>query len=401
MKSIGSKFLLLLFLAALAGLGWMIHARLQETDAPARRGGGERIAPVAVAPVEHGPIVLRRTFSGALEAAARFTAAPKVSGRVLRLNADVSDSVARGAVVAELDNDEYRQSVAAAEADLAVARANRTEAENALTIAARELQRVRTLRERGVASDSQLDAARAEHLAREAALAVAKAEATRAEAALETARIRLGYTRVVADWTGADAKRIVAERHADEGDTVSANAPLLTIVSMDPIIGVIFVAERDYGRLEIGQPVSLTADAYPGETFPGRIDRIAPIFRQETRQARVELAAENADGRLKPGMFIRATAELDRNPDATIVPDAALATREGDTGVFVVNEAESTVTWRPAAPGIREGDRVAVSGAGISGRVVTLGQQLVEDGARIRIPDDEAEAAPAPEAGTP
>jgi RND family efflux transporter MFP subunit len=401
MKSIGSKILLLLFLTALAGVGWMIHLRLQETGAPARRGGGERIAPVAAAPVEHGPIALRRTFSGALEASARFTVAPKVGGRVLRLNADVSDSVARGAVVAELDNDEYRQSVAAAAADLAVARANRTEAENALTIAARELQRVRTLRERGVASDSQLDAARAEHLAREAALAVAKAEVSRSEAALETARIRLGYTRVTADWPGEDAERIVAERHVDEGETVSANAPLITIVALTPISGVIFVTERDYGRLEIGQPVSLATDAWPGETFSGHIDRIAPIFRQETRQARVELSAENADGRLKPGMFIRATVELDRNPDATIVPDAALAIREGQTGVFVVNEAESTVTWRPATPGIREGDRVAVSGAGISGRVVTLGQQLVEDGARIRIPDDEADPVPAPEAAAP
>lgn len=399
MKSIGSKLLLLLFLAALAALGWMVFDRLRESNAPQTRARAERIAPVAVAPVEHGPIVLRRTFSGALEASARFTVAPKVGGRVLRLNADVSDSVARGAVVAELDNDEYRQAVAAAEADLAVARANRTQAESALTIATRELQRVRTLRERGVASDSQLDAARADHLAREAALAVAKAEVTRAEAALETARIRLGYTRVTADWTGEDVERIVAERHVDEGDTVSANAPLVTIVSLDPIGGVIFVAERDYGRLEIGQPVSLATDAYPGETFPGRIDRIAPIFRRETRQARVELSAENSDDRLKPGMFIRATVELDRNLDAAIVPDAALAIREGQTGVFVVNEAESTVSWRPATPDIREGDRVAVSGVGISGRVVTLGQQLVEDGARIRIPDDEADAAP--EAETP
>jgi RND family efflux transporter MFP subunit len=340
---------------------------------------------------------LRRTFSGALEAPGQFVVAPKVSGRVERLAVNLSDAVSRGQVVAELDNEEYVQAVAQARAELAVAAANVVEAKSALEIANRELERVTRLRERGVASEANLDTARANQLAREAQLAVARAGVTRAEAALETARIRLGYTRITADWSGGDDNRVVAERFVDEGATVSANTPLLRIVELDQLTGVIFVAEQDYGRLQPGQAVSLTTDAYLGETFGGRIERIAPVFREATRQARVEITVDNPDHRLKPGLFIRATVVLDRAADAVIVPEQALTTRSDQTGVFVVSEDGRSVVWRPVRVGIREGGRVQVMGEGLSGRVVTLGQQLVDDGSAIIIPAERAEAPPLPE----
>ncbi len=186
---------------------------------------------------------------------------------------------------------------------------------------------------------------------------------------------------------------MVAERLVDEGQTVSANAPLLRIVELDPITGVIFVTERDYGRLQAGQGVVLTTDAYPGETFRGRIERIAPVFREATRQARVELNIANPGDRLKPGMFVRATVVLDRVTDAVIVPEQALTTRADRTGVFVVGADGRSVLWREVETGIRDGERVQVKGEGIAGRVVTLGQQLVDDGSPILIPGDSAAPA--------
>jgi RND family efflux transporter MFP subunit len=336
---------------------------------------------------------LRRIFSGALEAPAQFDVAPKVGGRVERLAANLSDTVSRGQLVAELDNDEYVQAVAQARAELAVAKANLAEAVSALEIAGRELERITRLRERGVASEANLDTAQANRLAKEAQLEVARAQVTRAEAALETARIRLGYTRITADWSGGDDQRVVAERFVDEGETVAANAPLLRIVELDPLTGVIFVAEKDYGRLQPGLEVSLATDAYPGEAFGGRIARIAPVFREATRQARVELTVDNPDHRLKPGMFIRATVVLEHVADAVIVPEAALAARNDRTGLFVVSADGRSVVWREVRVGIREGSRVQVLGEGIAGRVVTLGQQLVDDGSTIIIPDGQTGAA--------
>jgi RND family efflux transporter MFP subunit len=309
-------------------------------------------------------------------------------------------------VVCWLDDDEHQQAVHQAEAELTVAKANRTEAEKALEIATRGLTRVETLRERGVASDVQHDQAIADKLAKEAALAVAKAEVTREEAALEAAKIRLGYTLVAATWNDGADTRIVAERYVDEGQTVAANAPLLRIVELDPLVGVVYVTEKDYALLADCPPVKLRTDAYPDEVFEGTITRISPVLRQSTRQARVELRVDNPTLRLRPGMFIRATLVLETVDDATIVPVAAIAERASHKGVFVVDEAGAKVSWHPVTVGIRQGEDLQVTGEGLVGRVVTLGQQLVDDGSAIRIPEaasgDGAAAAasavePAPE----
>ena len=380
--------MLMLLLMAAAGLGWMIFNRLQDRAASGKKSGALGPAPVEVAQIKRGPIVLRRTFSGELEALAEFVVAPKVGGRVERVMVNIADNVMRGQVVAELDNDEYVQAVAQAEADLIVARATLAEAKSALEIVNREYKRTESLLKRGIASDSEFDAARQDQLAKQARLKVAAAQVTKAESSLETANIRLGYTKVTADWSGGGEHRVVAERYVDEGQTVAANAQLLLIVELHPIIGVVFITEKDYGRLKPAQPVLLTTDAYPGEPFKGHIDRIAPVFRKSSRQARVEMIIDNPQHRLKPGMFIKAKVVLERVPEATIIPEQALTMRDDRNGVFIVSEDGRSVAWREVKVGIREGDRVQVEGKGLSGRVVTLGQQLVNDGSAITIAAD-------------
>jgi RND family efflux transporter MFP subunit len=370
MKSGGLRnfILAIILIGAAAGLGWLIFSQLQERVAP-RKSGRE------------------------LEALAEFVVAPKVSGRVKRVIVNIADTVKRGQVVADLDNDEYVQAVAQAQADLAVARANLSKSKSALVIANREFKRTESLLKRGIASDSEFDAARQDQLAKQAQLKVATAQITKAESSLETVNIRLGYTKVTAGWTGGDEHRVVAERYVDGGQTVAANAPLLLIVELHPIVGVVYVTERDYAHLKPGQLVSLKTDAYPGEKFTGRIERIAPVFRKSTRQARIEMAIDNPQHRLKPGMFIRATVELAQVPEATIVPEQALTIRDDRSGVFIVSEDGRSVVWSEVKVGVRQGGRVQVEGEGLSGRVVTLGQQLVKDGSAITIPDVQDEAA--------
>lgn len=406
-------------LAALAGIGYLVYTRLTDTDAPARE---RMIAPVSAAPIDRGPIALRRTSSGTLESSARFVVAPKVAGRVARLTVDLADPVERGQVVALLDAAEFEQAVEQAKADLAVAEANITEARSTLQITERELERITALGGRGVISASTADTAKAEKLAGTAAVAVARAQARRAQASLEAARIRLSYTRITADWpesvqreggadregsadradTGrADTGRVVAERFVDAGETISANTPLLTIVDLDPLTGVIYVTEKDYPRLAIGQPVEIVTDAWPDRTFAARIHRIAPVFRETSRQARIELRVDNADRALRPGMFIRATITLEVVDDATTVPIEALVMRGDRDGVFVIDPDGRTVHFRAVELGIRDGDRVQVTGDGLTGRVVTLGQQLLDEGSPVKVTDKVGAAPAAPAPGPP
>lgn len=369
-------------------IAWLLVGRLQDGAEPSAGQSHRQPVPVEAIAIEHGPIELRRSFSGTLEAAAEFVVAPKVSGRIEQISVDLADTVTRGQVVARLDNEEYVQEVRRAEADLAVARANLAEAKSQLVLSTRELERNESLRERGLGSESQLDTARADQLAKQAQLAVGRAQLARAEADMESARIRLGYTEITAGWHGGGEQRVVAERYVDEGETVSANSALLRIVELDPVTAVFHVTEQEYARLNVGQAVNLATDAYPGERFEGRIVRIAPVFRENTRQARVELGVDNPDLRLKPGMFVRTTVVLDREPDAVIVPESALAKREGRTGVFVVTSDNRSVSWVDVQTGIREGNRVQVLGELPDARVVTLGQHLLEDGSAISIAGD-------------
>lgn len=373
----------------LAALFILFRPEATSISGPGGRPGPARIAPVEVAPIERGSIDLRRVFNGTLESKAEFVVAPKVGGRIERLTVNIADSVKRDQLVAELDSEESVQAVNQAKADLEVARANLVEAENALKIASRELERIRILRQRGVASESQLDSVDANHLAKESEAEVARAQVIRAESALKSAQVRLGYTRVSAGWSGGDDERVVAERFVDEGETVSANAPLLRIVELDPIVAVVYVTERDYARLQAGQKATLTTDAFPEEVFEGEIERIAPVFKQSTRQARVELIVNNDQKRLKPGMFVRVTIVLDRQENAQIVPEKALTKRGDRTGVFLVADDGKSVRWREVEVGIQDGSRVQVIAEDLDGRVVTLGQQMIEDGAAITIPSDQ------------
>lgn len=346
---------------------------------------GRGPAPVEVAPVTHGLIRSIRTFSGNLEASASFTVSPKVTGRVESISVDIGDSVKRGDVLVILDAAEFEQALAQAEANRLVAEANLAQAKSLLEIAQRGMERAEALRQRGVTSDAELDAAKSDYLAKEAGVAVYAAQLSRTEAELESARIRLGYTRVQALWSGEDSQSLVAERYVDEGQTVAVNSALLKIVEVGSLSGVFFVTEKDYANLQAGQVVTLSTDAYPNETFPATIARIAPVFQETSRQARVELTVPNADGKLKPGMFIRADVEVDRVEDATIVPESSLVKRDSEFGVFLVNSDRQSATWSSVTVGIREGALVEVRDNAFEGEVITLGQQLIDDGAAIRI----------------
>lgn len=367
--------------ALAAGTWW---ARREPTPAAGSRGGETGRVAVEVAPVKTGSITETRTFTGTLEAGDAFTVAPKTGGQVERVHVDIGDRVERGQVVVELDDDEATQAVAEAEAALAVARAELQQAEADARLAERELERTESLAERQLASASELDAARARAEAQRASVAVATARVTQREAALRRARVQLGYTEVRADWRGGDEVRVVGERMVNAGDTVAANTPLLSVLGIDPITAVAFAPERDYGVLAPGQGVAVRADAFPGRTFDGRIARIAPRFAEASRQARFEVTVPNAERLLKPGMFTSVRVSVASAEDAILVPAEAIVRRDDGAAVYRVVDGDPPTVERLAVRiGLEGDDRVQIVEPELGGRVVTLGQQLLEDGAPI------------------
>ncbi len=384
--SLTGKIAWLVVVLLVALLLWRVGKVMFSKD---NRGGMRQPAvAVMISPVEKGLIRDLGQFSGTLIPKSQFLVAPKISGKLKKLYVNIGDRVTRGQVVAQLDDEEYRQQVLQAEADLKVARANFEEARNALELAKKDFERAQTLHQRGIYSDSQLDVARAQYQSREAAYKVAEAQVANREAALETARVRLSYTRIIATWeTGSDI-RYVGERFVDEGALLSVNTPIISIVELHPITAVIYATEKEYFRIQVGQPVEISSSVFPERKFSGRVVRVAPLLKETSRQARVEIDIPNEEGLLKPGMFINAEIEFARRENATLVPFGAVVSRMDQQGVFLADLENRKAIFQPVKVGIVEGEKAEIlEPANLQGFVVTLGQHLLQDGMGIILPE--------------
>jgi len=380
-------FSVLIVLAILATAGWQIYKRI---TASADKKGPSRSA-VSVA-IETKPIskdIIRDIgiFTGSLLPKSQFAVAPKVAGWLKELLVDVGDTVNRNQVIAVLDDEEFAQHVEQARAELQVAKANAANCASDLDIAQREYERAKALREKQIASASELDVSEAAFNACQTRHKVSLAQVAQQEAALKTALVRLSYTKVQAFWEEGDQTRVVGERFVDEGELLAVNQPIVSILQNNPLTAVVYVIERDYPKVTIGQQAIITTDAYPDRTFTGGITRIAPLLKESSRQARVEVEVPNPDLVLKPGMFVRARVEFAKHENATLVPLPALVRRNDKEGVFIADLQSLKARFVPVTTGIINGELVEITNPEISGLVVTLGNHLLEDGSDITLPE--------------
>ena len=381
------KAILILVAIAVAGfLGWRVYKKASASPKGAFRRRGAMAVAVEISPVQKTTIRDVGLFSGTLLPKSQFIVSPKIPGRLERLFVNIGNPVKRGNLIALLDSEEFFQQAEQARAELDVAAANVEESFSALGVAQRELERVQTLREKKIASEAELDSAQAQCDAQDAKYRVTLAQVTQKEAALNAAQVRFSYTQIRALWEDGDEARIVGERFVDEGEMLKANDPIVSVLEIHLLTAVIHVIERDYSQVRTGQEAVITTDAFPEKSFPGTIVRVAPILRETSRQARVEIEVANAQRLLKPGMFIRAQIEFAKHDGATVVPVAALARRGGQQGVFLADTQKRKALFVPVTLGITHNGLAEVLKPPLSGEVVTLGQHLLEDGSAIILP---------------
>jgi RND family efflux transporter MFP subunit len=378
-------------IALAALLAWRVIGPVNRAEEAPRPTAPRPPVSVEAAEVRRGPIREEQQLPGEVVPSYRFVVASRVPGRVLEITKRVGDRVSAGEVIARVDDEEYRQTVREAEADLGTARALLAEATVQLEQAERDLARLQTLAERQLISRSEVERTRTSRDALVSRQTLARAQIEQREAALSSARIRLGYALLTASRPG-----IVAERFADEGSLLAVNTPIIAVIGVNPALVRATLTERLSGRVAAGLAVVLEADARPGMRFPARVARVAPALNQETRTAEMELEADNASLLLKPGMFVRVGVVLAERPDAQLVPTAALVTRDGVPGVFVVDAPGAAVAWVPVTVGIATPALTEVTAPPLAGRVVTLGQHLLENGSRVTLAGG---GQPAPKSG--
>jgi multidrug efflux pump subunit AcrA (membrane-fusion protein) len=166
-----------------------------------------------------------------------------------------------------------------------------------------------------------------------------------------------------------------------------ANEPIVSILDIDTVIAVISVIEQDYPKVTVGQTAIIGTDAFPGKAFSGTIVRKAPLLKESSRQARVEMEMANPDHLLVPGMFVRVGIQFAVHDNATVVPAASLVRRNDRPGVFLADPVSLTARFVPVTPGIVTAQVVEILDPELSGQVVTLGHHLLAEGGAIAIPD--------------
>lgn len=377
--------LIIIVLIFLGFLGWRVISLFTKPEQFGMRGQGQTVA-VETSNATIKTIKEIREFTGTVYPIYKYIISPKVSGRVIKITKRIGDWVNKGEMIARLDDAEYQQAVLESQANLRIAKASLTESESQFELAKQELERVRSLEEKGIASSSELDTSSTSFDAQKSRLELARAQVEQREAALKSAEIRLDYTILYATEPG-----FIGERYVDEGTLLSPNSPLVSIIGIDSVIVQVTIIEKDYGRIKVGQTAEISVDAFPENTFTGKVARIAPLLEEASRVAKMEVEVENKDRLLKPGMFAIARVALQDKQTAQVIPIQALVKKDGHDGIFVVEKDVASgmdiARFYPVQTGISTETEIEVVSPEIKGPVVILGQHLLQDGVGVIVPE--------------
>lgn len=342
---------------------------------------------------------LRRVQSvGSLYALEESALSSPVEARVERVLADVGDVVAEGQPLILLDKQELQYEVdrqqglvrqvraqlgigpndpppadARQLASVQKAEADRFDAE-------RKYKRAEELFKDKLISQQQFDEATSRNESTQATYDLAIQEVNRLKAQLISNEASEGLAeKKLADATiRAPYPGTVKSRDVHPGEYLKVQSPVMVLVRTDRLRARLAVPERWAGWVKDGATVDLQVEAFPGQTFQGKVTRINPSVSQDSRTFEVEAMIENHDGRLKPGFFVQASLPSEKAEKAIFVPDTAVNYRYGVYKVFLVNGGRvSERQVRPAgqteddkgrrfeiAEGLKAGDRVAAALSG-------------------------------------
>jgi len=299
---------------------------------------------------------------------------PKLSGRVIKLDAGVGDRVKRGQLLGAIDSPE-----------LGRAKADYVAAVAAAKVARETADRERTLWEKQISSERDYRAA--------------EAEATKTRAEKEAAEVRLHtlglsdaqLAKLTADQHQSSSVPLVApiegvvvERPVTLGQMIEPDVTTFVIMDLRKVWVQVDVYERDLAQVKVGSKVEARVKAWTDRTFIGVIESIGAVVESRTRTIKVRVVLDNADGALKPGMFaaVKLAGSTGEAREGLFVPAAAVQ-RDGDDAIVFVPVGERQFQLRQIEIGVRTDDWVEVThGLAPGERVVTSGSFQLKSEAR-------------------
>ena len=311
----GLKKLLLLLI--IAGISYGIYYFFFH-EAPAEYG-------LTTSKITQGDIVSEVTATGVLNAISVVQIGTQVSGTIQEIYVDFNSPVKAGQLIALIDPSVLKLTLSESEASLAVYQASVQSAQASLKDAERQLARNRELFNRKLIARSVVDTSETDVALKRASLQEAKSRVIQGKAAVERARTNLNYTKITSPVNG-----VVIDRQVDAGQTVAASlqTPTLFKVAEDLTRMQIEtkVDEADIGTVTEGQNVTFRVDAFPDESFNGKVVqvRIAPSTSETVVTYTVIIHVDNPDLKLKPGMTANVSIETAKAKNVLRIPVAAL-----------------------------------------------------------------------------
>ncbi len=310
---------LLVVLACGVGLGWYLN---QSPESALR---------YETAVASRGELTQLVTASGQLNPVVKVEVGSQISGIIQKLLVDFNSSVKEGQVVAQLDPATY-------EANLIQAQGNLSNVVAALELAQLYANRAKSLQAEKLTAKADYEKAVADLHQAEAAVKIS-------EGALKKAQVDLARCTIYAPIDG-----IVISRNVDVGQTVAASlsAPTLFLIANDLAKMQIEadVGEADIGMVAPGQDVEFTVDAFPGQTFHGKVTQVRnfPKTEQSVVTYVTIIDVSNPDLKLKPGMTANVSVVIARRDNALKIPTSALRFRPPKTSEARKTDSSSAVT---------------------------------------------------------
>ena len=287
--------------------------------------------------------------SGYVTARRAATVSSKVTGKVVEVLIEEGMKVKEGQIVARLDDTNVQTSLAVARAQLESARAALAETRAQLKQADDEYHRVSELARQNIASQSDLDVAESNAKSLEAHLAQQKVDVTVAERNVDMWQQNLDDMTIRAPFDG-----VVTTKDAQPGEMISpvsagggfTRTGIGTVVDMNSLEIEIDVNESYINRVQAGQPVEATLDAYPEWRIPCHVIAIIPTADREKSTVKVRVGFDRLDPRILPDMSVKVAFRETASDSAAVgrmvlVPKSALQNRDGRDIVFVVHEGRA------------------------------------------------------------
>lgn len=354
-----------------------------------------------------GTLPLSQRLSGTVVAENQVALYPEISGRVSQVHVQNGDFVEKGDPIVSLRDNQYREQVEQAEAQLRINQAQLKQAKARYNELESEYRRTKQLSEQDLSSELEMERLQAQMESAEADVELAEAQVEQTQSSLEEQQDMLAQTVVRAPITGT-----VGQRNAEQGMQVNSSTELFTIGDLDNLRVRVVLTESMLNDIEIGQTARIHTNPNLqniGQTLEAELSRISPFLNNVTRSTEGEIDVKNDNNILRPGMFVAVDILYGESEQATLIPTSALYSdpETGEDGVFVATSLGSEV--QPVEQGEGDGPpplteatevqfqpvdviaegrmELGVEGIEPGSWIVTVGQDLLAEGnekARVR-----------------